>query len=496
MWFYSFGQNRIHEIIDVSNIDFKVSQKSNKKGFSLKNINCQDTLRYTETKEVILSQTPTFYYQELWRSDNEEMSMAFLSSHSNMIKGVEFLARRNSSSLPTSVIVQASIYSASQTFEPLSLIGSGTLNITDAINFNYYTVNFPVPLNVTGNYCVVIKPVTTNGIIDLVTNDVAVSNHDELFCRFKSDYYASSGGQWIAIPNFTEFVVQPANFEPIVAPIVSYPLGTQISATEQIICKNENLVLNAQITPNGIYGNRFYNGYSFLSYFNSSTIDSTLHWQTPGSTIINSYGIQANVQYNTVAQHIVTLTNNFGFASSCTDQDTVIITINEPNTNAGNDLTICEGESVTLSATGANTYTWNNNVTNGVPFTPNVSDTYIATGQSIYGCVKNDTLNITVYQTDTLINESGIDSLTINGITYYQSGTYNQNISGSNGCDSLITINLTIGYSGIDDFTNINDLTPIFYLDLNGKIITPRKNTFMFAVLKNGQVIRVYEMEN
>ena len=82
----------------------------------------------------------TYYYQELYRASNEEISMAYLSSFSNTIRGVEFLARRNANSLPTSAVVQVSIYSSSQSFEPNSLIGSATITITDAINFNSYVV--------------------------------------------------------------------------------------------------------------------------------------------------------------------------------------------------------------------------------------------------------------------------------------------------------------------------------------------------------------------
>jgi hypothetical protein len=350
---------------------------------------------------------------------------------------------------------------------------------------------------VSGNYCVVIKPVTTNGIIDIVVNDVAVTANDEMFCRFKSDYYASSGGLWIAIPSFSEFVIQPANFEPLVAPIVSYPLSTQISANEQIICENESLTLNSQISPNGIYGNRFYNWYSFLSHFNIGTIDSTLQWETPGSTIANTiYGTQTNVQYNSAAQFNTTLVNDFGFYSSCLDQDTMIITINEPNTNAGDDLIICEGESVTLTASGANSYSWNNNVTNGVPFNPTFSSQFIVEGQSQYGCVRNDTLQVTVNPiTNSVINAINMDSLEINGTTYYESGTYYQTLTNLNGCDSLITINLTINHTGIETLNLSSHKSPLYYLDLNGKVISPRKNIMMFAIMEDGTVIRVFEID-
>ena len=488
------AQSRLH-IIDGSQTD--VNHKNTKKKQTLKNISCQDTLRYAYTKEEILSANPTYYYQELWRADNEEISMAFTASFTHSIQGIEILARRNSSSVPTSVVVQAAIYSANQSFEPTTLIGSATMTISIAANFYYYTVNFPNPLVVNGNYCVVIKPITTNSIIDLYINDIAVSSHDEMLCKFKSDFYASSSGNWISIPSFVEFGPSPANFEPLVAPIVSYPLQTQITANEQIICKGENLALNAQINPNGIYGNRFYNWYSFLSHFNPGTIDSTLNWQTPNSTIsINSYGTQTNVQYNTVAQHNVTLLNNFGLYSTCLDQDTVIITINEPSTSAGNDITLCEGETVTLNGSGANTYTWDNGVSNGVAFTPSNSGSYIVTGTSVYGCSKNDTIDVTVNAVDNAtITETHLDSVTINSTTYYETGIYTQTLTNVNGCDSIITINLTINHTGINNLLQLNNKKPLYFIDLNGKIITPRKNTFMLAIFEDGEIVRVFEME-
>jgi hypothetical protein len=35
----------------------------------------------------------------------------------------------------------------------------------------------------------------------------------------------------------------------------------------------------------------------------------------------------------------------------------------------------------------------------------------------------------------------------------------------------------------------------VYFIDLNGKIITPRKNTFMLAIFEDGEIVRVFEME-
>lgn len=67
-----------------------------------------------------------------------------------------------------------------------------------------------------------------------------------------------------------------------------------------------------------------------------------------------------------------------------------------PNVNAGPDQTICEGESTTLTATGALTYTWDNNVVNGVALTPETSTTYTVHGVDANGCENTDEVKIVV----------------------------------------------------------------------------------------------------
>ena len=67
-----------------------------------------------------------------------------------------------------------------------------------------------------------------------------------------------------------------------------------------------------------------------------------------------------------------------------------------PVVDAGNDLTICEGEQVTLTATGADTYSWDNGVQNGVTFIPATTTTYQVTGTSDAGCSSTDNVTVTV----------------------------------------------------------------------------------------------------
>ena len=64
----------------------------------------------------------------------------------------------------------------------------------------------------------------------------------------------------------------------------------------------------------------------------------------------------------------------------------------------GNDITICAGNSITLSATGGAQYTWSNSVQNGIPFQAISSSIYTVSAIDANGCEGFDTVNITVLE--------------------------------------------------------------------------------------------------
>jgi hypothetical protein len=129
--------------------------------------------------------------------------------------------------------------------------------------------------------------------------------------------------------------------------------------------------------------------------------------------------------------------------------------------SAGIDESICNGEQVTLTASGSQNYSWNNGVVDGAPFSPINTLEYIVTADSA-GCQSADTLTIFVNQpTSSTLTETALDSYTLNGQTYTQSGTYTQVIPNAAGCDSTITLNLSL------DFTNLQELENSFSVSPN-----------------------------
>jgi gliding motility-associated-like protein len=110
-----------------------------------------------------------------------------------------------------------------------------------------------------------------------------------------------------------------------------------------------------------------------------------------------SGGVQDGVAFspNVTTTYTVTGTSALG----CVATDQVTVTVNPlPVVNAGGDISVCEAETVTLIASGANTYSWTNNVVNGVSFVPPSGvTTYTVTGTSLQGCTDTDDVTVTTF---------------------------------------------------------------------------------------------------
>jgi hypothetical protein len=87
-------------------------------------------------------------------------------------------------------------------------------------------------------------------------------------------------------------------------------------------------------------------------------------------------------------------------ANGCNANDTVTIaSAPTPQVEAGANINQCGNQQVTLSASGANYYTWNDAVQNNTPFTPNFGTTsYIVTGTDTLGCSATDIVYVTANQ--------------------------------------------------------------------------------------------------
>ena len=127
--------------------------------------------------------------------------------------------------------------------------------------------------------------------------------------------------------------------------------------------------------------------------------------------------------YTTSGAYTKTLTN----AASCDSVHTLTLTINSSNTGSS-------------SATACNTYTWS-----GSTYT--TSGTYTKTLTNAAGCDSVHTLSLTInYSTSSSVTVSQLGCYTwaLNAVTYTVSGNYSLTYTNAIGCDSIVTLYLTI----------------------------------------------------
>ncbi|MFN7611208.1 MAG: T9SS type A sorting domain-containing protein, partial [bacterium] len=151
------------------------------------------------------------------------------------------------------------------------------------------------------------------------------------------------------------------------------------------------------------------------------------------------------------------LSDCFGTSVSMGDYYTVGIGANFNNLNTGQVkiYEVCVPTTTIESITACDSIDWidgNTYLTSG---------TYSYTATSVLGCDSLVLLNLTINNGSSSIqNETSLNSYfwTINGQTYTQSGSYTGVIPSVNGCDSVITLNLTLNFTGLNqeehtDFT-------------------------------------------
>jgi hypothetical protein len=138
----------------------------------------------------------------------------------------------------------------------------------------------------------------------------------------------------------------------------------------------------------------------------------------------------------------------------CTSTDTLQLFYGTfPDLNAGPDQAVCAGDEVILYGTGGIFMYWNNNIADSIPFVPQQSGSYVLTGASNEGCIGTDTVYVSVNDASSNnITVTAIDSYTLNGQTYTASGTYSQVLTNAVGCDSLLTLNLTLDFTGLQEY--------------------------------------------
>ena len=144
-------------------------------------------------------------------------------------------------------------------------------------------------------------------------------------------------------------------------------------------------------------------------------------------------------------------------AAGCSNTANVTVLVSQtPQITITGETDICAGESTALTANGGATYLWNNGSTDAT-LTVSTPGTWQVIGYNEAGCNAMASATVNVWQpttSDFTINTSD-SCYTWNGVEYCASGDYTQTFQSVHGCDSVVTLHLTITvgvdvYDGLD----------------------------------------------
>ncbi len=164
--------------------------------------------------------------------------------------------------------------------------------------------------------------------------------------------------------------------------------------------------------------------------------------------------------------------------TGCDSISRITLNVNAlPTVSAGSNQSICMGESITLNGSGANSYSWDNGVQDGVPFQPTADQTYTVTGTDGNGCENTASITVNVNPLPTADAGSDIDiceeedlnlsatggvdyswsgpnSYTsndqnpiINDIGTTASGDYTVTVTDANNCSADATVNVSVHHN-------------------------------------------------
>ncbi len=161
------------------------------------------------------------------------------------------------------------------------------------------------------------------------------------------------------------------------------------------------------------------------------------------SYLWNNGSTNSNISVSQSGLYTVTATN----AEGCSATANVTVTVNPlPNVSISGNSSFCQGDNVTLTATGANTYAWSNASTDAA-ITVSSAGNYTVTGTDANGCSNTATKTVSVnptYNTPITYSICQGESYNFYGQNITAAGTYTHTLQTINGCDSVLTLVVTL----------------------------------------------------
>ena len=195
----------------------------------------------------------------------------------------------------------------------------------------------------------------------------------------------------------------------------------------------------------------------------ASETNSTLYWFDVAT---NGTAVGTGTSFTSGA---LTSTTSFWVEEAITGcppspRTEVVVTVSgiAPTVNAGADQTVCAGASVSLTATGTGTISWNNGISNGVGFVPTATTTYTVTLTS-GACSNTDQVLVTVNPLPTV--SAGADQTVCAGASVILNGSgvtnlsWNNNVTNGTAFVPTATSTYTVTGTDANQCTNTDQVT-------------------------------------
>ncbi|WP_418513512.1 HYR domain-containing protein [Corallibacter sp.] len=337
--------------------------------------------------------------------------------------------------------------SIDQTNFDCSNIGNNTVTLT-AIDNN-------------GNAATCSTTVTILDYVQSATSTITASTSTTI-CQGTPVTFTSSNSNLGANPQYEWFVggVSVGNNSPtyttsglnngddVYVEITSGPCNTVTTSNHIVMTVNPLLpvsyTLNASNNPICSGANTTF----FVTGLTNGGASPSYQWYVNGTPVggnTNSY-VSSSIADGDVIS--VDVSSSLTCANPVPARESIIVAVNPQPTVVANangsstDITICEGDNLTLTGIGATTYTWDNGVTNNVSFTPPVGvNTYTVSGINANGCSNTDSITVTVTPNATVVLVSGDNTqdvcqsgsgsnATVENIVYTISNATNATVTG------------------------------------------------------------------
>jgi hypothetical protein len=274
----------------------------------------------------------------------------------------------------------------------------------------------------------------------------------------------------------------------------------------------------APLQPSAIIGDTIVCENSTQTYSVSSAGATSYTWTLPSGWTGSSTSdtIQVVVDSN---GGIITVIAHNGCGSS--PAQSINITVNAlPTVSANASATsVCQGNQVTLTGSGAASYVWDNGVTNGMAFIPTATTTYTVTGTDANGCSNTAQITITVNPLPNVTVSNNANTLTVNqaGATYQWidcnnnnapiSGATNQSFTPTTGGNYAVVVTLngcvdtsacqTVTITGLDTQASSKLPFSIYPNPNRGNFTIQSTKGGVFELIDvTGKVIHTYSITN